>query len=371
METDIDETEDGEAASADASAGRPAQTPVCLSCGATSLGPFCVNCGQKNDDLRRSSFLLARDFFRDTFGFDSRMWRTLGLMAVAPGLVPSDYSHGRRSRYSPPVRLFLVVSFLFFLTLAMTQTLFIAVEVTKKTPEEIVAERAAFEERVRRAGSAAPEMQDELVVIDGQRLDCGIKFRTRFFVRTRDVEVDESAWRACAESMKAASIANVVEAGGEEAAEGESMRQVLGVFDRVVNGLTRAVENPRAFNNEVNAWLPRVMFLMTPVLALLMALFIRGPGALLFDHLVLSLYSHAVGFAVVGTGIVAAQLGARYAAAVSAGLVAVYFLLAMKRAYGRGWVKTVISSLFIAFLYMTILSVAVMMIVSNAVLAGG
>ncbi len=61
--------------------------------------------------------MLARDFIEDTFAFDSRMWRTLGLLASSPGVVPTNYSHGCRARYTPPVRLFLVVSFLASITL--------------------------------------------------------------------------------------------------------------------------------------------------------------------------------------------------------------------------------------------------------------
>lgn len=56
---------------------------ACLSCAATITGPYCANCGQRNDDLRRSTFVLFKDFIADTFSFDSRMWKTLGLMAAA------------------------------------------------------------------------------------------------------------------------------------------------------------------------------------------------------------------------------------------------------------------------------------------------
>ncbi len=121
--SEFDDIEDGEAGegspdvspavveSAEAAAGE--LSLACLSCGAASVAVFCANCGQKNDDLRRSIFLLARDFVEDTFSFDSRMWRTLGALVVAPGVVATNYAHGKRSRYTPPVRLFLVVSFIF------------------------------------------------------------------------------------------------------------------------------------------------------------------------------------------------------------------------------------------------------------------
>ena len=170
---------------------------ACLSCGAKIVGAWCANCGQKNDDMRRSVFVLFKDFIKDTFSFDSRMWRTLGLMAAAPGRVPTDYSHGKRSRYTPPVRLFLVVSFLFFLILGLTQTLFVAFDVKAKTPAEIAAEKQRTEEALaelppeaRAAVEAAGEDADGLVVIDGESVDCDINVKVRFFVHPKDLALD-------------------------------------------------------------------------------------------------------------------------------------------------------------------------------------
>ena len=340
-------------------AGAAGAALACLSCGAAIAGPYCVNCGQRNDDLRRSSFLLARDFLRDTFGFDSRMWRTLGLMAIAPGTVPSNYSHGRRSRYTPPVRLFLVVSFLFFLTIGLTQTMFLAVEITRKSEAEIAADKTRVSEALSEAGAELPP--EDLVVIEGQAADCPINIRMRFFVRPADVKVDGEAWRKCAESIQSAAR---VETDAPDQATEERM---IAGFNRFISGLTSAIEHPEEFNRDVNDWLARIMFLMTPALALLLSLFIRGKDALLFDHLVLSLYLHAASFAIVGVGVLAAMGGVLHAAPVAAGAIELYFLIALKRAYKRGWVKTAYTAAFVSFLYLLILSSAATAIVGRAV----
>lgn len=385
MDNDIDDIIGGPgelgAAAAAAAAGA-----ACLSCGAAAVVTYCAACGQKHDDLRRSSFLLGKEFLQDSFGFDSRMWRTLGLMVAAPGLVPSNYSHGRRSRYTPPIRLFLVISFLFFLALSFTQTMFIAVEVTKKTPEQIAAEKASVEEAMKedrgfdikldearaRAEAAGappgviPDVGDGLVEVDGHDLNCDVNFKTRFFVKPKDVHVDQEAWRACAKSMESLAIVEI-----NDEAPSEGTEKVRGAFNRVIAGVTNAIEDPRAFNASVNEWLARILFLMAPVLAIILALFIRGRDALLFDHLVLALYSHAAAFAIVGAAIIAGQLGFKYAGAVAAGALGVYFLLALKRAYKRGWIKTVYTGVFVSFLYFLVLSTAVLSIVSNVVWQNG
>lgn len=344
---------------------------ACLACGAAITGEFCANCGQKNDDMRRSSLVLARDFLTDTFGFDSRMWRTIGLMAIAPGAVPSNYAHGKRSRYTPPIRFFLVSSFIFFVTLALTSTLFIAVEVTRKTEAAVAAERARVDAALENLSDDARLDDKALAEFDGREVACPINFRLRFFVRPQNVAIDDAAWRECADNLRSSASAEINRDGAEVKVDGEAStidpEDAMKLVDRALTGVTAAVENPQSFNRDVNEWLARVMFLMTPVLALLLGVFIRGRDALLFDHLVLSLYAHATGFVIVGLGILAAMFGVAHAELGTALAIGAYVLIAVKRAYRRGWIKTVLATAFVSLAYFIVLSGVVMAIVFDAV----
>lgn len=381
---DIDPADDGggiDALPADAAIGAALATGAalaCLSCAAQIAGPYCWNCGQKNDDMRRSSFVLFKDFLKDTFAFDSRMWRTLGLMATSPGSVPTNYSHGRRSRYTPPVRLFLVVSFLFFLVLGVTHTMFVALEVRAKTAEEIAVDKAALERLRAQSGPELREKIDKVEVDDAQgvitigsdQIDCNITASTRFFVRPQDIRVDEEKWRACSASITQAAQAEIGRGGaeGESAVQGgASPAKTERSVGRLMSAIDLIVANPVAFNNEINVWLPRVMFFMAPVLALILALFIRGRNALLFDHLVLSLYSHAMGFAIIGIAILLGQFGVPNVFPLAIAALGVYFVVALKRAYGRGWIKTVLSSVFVSLIYFLALSSVVGTIIVNQI----
>jgi hypothetical protein len=381
---EIDPAEDGGgigAPPADAAIGAAMGTGAalaCLSCATKIAGPFCWNCGQKNDDMRRSTFVLFKDFIKDTFAFDSRMWRTLGLMATSPGAVPTNYSHGKRSRYTPPVRLFLVVSFLFFLVLSVTHTMFVAVEVRAKTAEEIAAEKAALETALTEAGPEARAALDRIeindapgvITVDGDQYECNITASMRFFVRPQDIRVDEEKWRACSASIAQAAQEDV-ETGADKdpssAQAGITQEEAGRGFGRLISGIDLIVANPVAFNNEINVWLPRVMFFMAPVLALILALFLRGRNALLFDHLVLSLYSHAMGFAIIGIAILLGQLGVPNVFPVAMAALGVYFVAALKRAYGRGWIKTALSAVVVGLIYFMVLSSVVGSIIANQI----
>ncbi|MFN3959647.1 MAG: DUF3667 domain-containing protein [Parvularculaceae bacterium] len=363
-----------------AEAAAIAAAAACPSCGAKIVGAWCAGCGQKNDDMRRSSVVLLKDFMVDTFSFDGRMWRTLGLLAASPGTVPSQYSHGKRSRYTPPVRLFLVVSFLFFLILSLTHTLIIAVEVRAHTPEESARAKAALEEGLREAGPKAADAVRRArieartysgpVVIDGQSLDCDLNATTRYFVRADDVKVDLEAWSRCRDSLMSG-IRSEIEGKEEASAEFTTDKATaLTTIERIIDGVARAIENPQAFNASLNDWLPRVMFLMTPALALILALFLRGRDALIFDHLVFALYAHAAAFAIIGLAVIAAQLRLPHVFAAASIALALYFIVAIKRGYGRGWIKSVWTGVAAGLIYLLVLSGTVMSIISNQVLQG-
>ncbi|MGF1543493.1 MAG: DUF3667 domain-containing protein [Parvularculaceae bacterium] len=337
-------------------------TRVCVSCGAIAPGVFCAVCGQKNDDMRRSSVVLASDFLRDTFGFDSRMWRTLGLMAIAPGLVPSNYAHGKRSRFTPPVRLFLVISFLFFLTLAATKTMFVAIEIQPLTAEDA--------ELVKVADLALEHARDGGADVAEAPPACKINASLAFFKRPSDVNTDHEAFEACLEKVRKRTTSKLEERDSDATDRGDDER-TLAILDKLAGGVSDAIRNPDQFNAAFNNWLPRVLFFMTPVLALLLALFIRGRDALLFDHMVLSLYSHAAAFVIVGAGVVAGQFGAPIAGPAASVALVAYFIVAVRRAYGRSWLKTIPSSLIVALIYVTILLAIVATIVFNMVWTNG
>lgn len=55
-----------------------------------------------------------QDAFGDLFEIDSRLWRTIIPLLIRPGRLTLDYLEGRRARYMPPFRMYLVLSVIFF-----------------------------------------------------------------------------------------------------------------------------------------------------------------------------------------------------------------------------------------------------------------
>jgi hypothetical protein len=90
-----------------------AEPPVCLNCGEKLLGPYCWQCGQGAVDHRRPLRELAGNFFEDVLNLDSRLLRAVGPLLLRPGFLTREYLAGRRARYAPPLRLFLIATLVF------------------------------------------------------------------------------------------------------------------------------------------------------------------------------------------------------------------------------------------------------------------
>lgn len=90
------------------------QVHRCGNCEAILTGPFCAQCGQHAHASARDLQAVIHDAWHDITHVDGRLWHTLWLLLSRPGRLTVDYFAERRARYLPPVRLYLVLSVVFF-----------------------------------------------------------------------------------------------------------------------------------------------------------------------------------------------------------------------------------------------------------------
>jgi hypothetical protein len=88
----------------------------CANCGAALTGLYCHACGQKHEPHVHSIGHFLEETTESLTHADSRLWRTVLLLLARPGFLTAEFFAGRRARYLPPIRLYLVVSVVFFLT---------------------------------------------------------------------------------------------------------------------------------------------------------------------------------------------------------------------------------------------------------------
>ena len=100
-----------------------------------------------------SLWALLKEAFGDLFELDSRLWRTLLPLALKPGRLTRDYLNGRRARYMPPFRMYLVLSLAFFVIAFFDPQKDLGILFAEELPETITEPAAARQ--------AAPDAEDD------------------------------------------------------------------------------------------------------------------------------------------------------------------------------------------------------------------
>ena len=86
---------------------------LCKNCNSELVGLYCAECGQKNSQLLSIKETL-KEFTDNVFSFDTSFFITLKYLITKPGLLTTEYWLGRRTKYLPPLRLYLVMSLMYF-----------------------------------------------------------------------------------------------------------------------------------------------------------------------------------------------------------------------------------------------------------------
>jgi hypothetical protein len=92
---------------------------TCRNC-ATALpetARYCSACGQSTRIFRRPWLQVFREVLDELFDLDGRMLVSFRLLLTRPGELARDYNAGRRAAHTSPVRMYLLISVLFFLVL--------------------------------------------------------------------------------------------------------------------------------------------------------------------------------------------------------------------------------------------------------------
>ncbi len=79
---------------------------------------FCASCGQSARSLHRPLKPVIYDTLHESLDIDGRLMLTIKTLLFKPGKLSLDYNLGKRVKYTPPLRMYIVISILFFLILS-------------------------------------------------------------------------------------------------------------------------------------------------------------------------------------------------------------------------------------------------------------
>lgn len=94
-----------------------ASTPdmLCPNCGSALNGPYCASCGQKVPHPDLTTRELLAETTQELTSWDGKIPRTIKALFTDPGRLTLDFLAGRRARWLPPLRVYLICSLAYFL----------------------------------------------------------------------------------------------------------------------------------------------------------------------------------------------------------------------------------------------------------------
>lgn len=112
----------------------------CPNCSHVASEAFCSACGQRTDVDPKSLGAWLAEVFDDTLSLSGRLPKTLWTLMARPGRLTADWRDGRRVRWIPPFRLYLLCSLLFF-SVTLLETGDAGLDVSLDATEEMNVER--------------------------------------------------------------------------------------------------------------------------------------------------------------------------------------------------------------------------------------
>jgi len=325
---------------ASALAERGARPDKCHNCGVPIIDAFCAHCGQEHDSHRRSVLGLVRDVFGEVATADSRILRTVIALLFWPGEISIAFREGRPRRYVPAFRIYLFSSLIFFLALGISGIAIMQFRLVA-TPAQIVTDASGRLYLVTKEGGRIPVPKWG---VGEKGPHYSIATEVHFLKRIGSVHTDlPPAARAKLE----ADLQHGTSKLAKNAWETWFKRRVFAMINTLAS-------DPAAINRPLTEWIPRVLFVLLPLFALLLALFYwRQRRAYYFvDHLIFSLNMHSFLFVVILIAAGFAQFlpGGEVAWGVLAA-IGLYLLVSLKRFYAQNWFWTGLKFVCVSFLY--------------------
>ena len=336
---------------------------ACPTCGTSLIGPYCALCGQERDTHRRSIWNLVRDLVEDVVSFDSRILRTAIALLVKPGEIAVAFREGRTHHFVPAMRLYFFVSLLFFLMLSTTGLAIIQLELVA-TPMKLFHDakgNAYFVNPAYDPNDDDTKSMPKLIEVKKKDLSpdgkhYGLSTKVFFFapIGSHHATLPPSTISRLRDDALGVHIQTQALNPNDPKQKAKAAQAKSWIDQHVFGGLQTLANNPNALNEPLTTWIPRVLFLLLPLYALLLAAFYwrQRKDYYLVDHLIFSLTIHTFTFVVL---IVAAGLAQLLPGETVAWLVfaaiAIYIFLAMKRFYGQGWALTTVKYLTVSTIY--------------------
>jgi hypothetical protein len=329
---------------------------------------------------------LTKDVVGDVLDVDSRVWRTLWPLAFRPGLLTQEFLRGRRASYTPPFRMYLVLSLVFFVLASFSDP---------GSEVGLQIDDGGANIQLRQGGSApegAPEPGGTLSpdpaatppapaatpaapapkpALDAETLRLVDQLVKRVPADARkDLRAElETSLAAATPEERAATARLMADPCGEQNFKVEGAPFLKKYEPRLRDACRKIVADQQSFGRALWENIPKMMFIFLPLIAAALAVLYIRSGRYYVEHLLFVVHFHAFFFLTGIFVLLLERLSEMTRGGLATGITAVegvlgavltfyvpwYLLKAMRRVYAQSWWKTVPKYALLGFAYLVCL----------------
>ena len=249
------------------------QDTTCLNCATQVSGKFCSNCGQENIETKEHVGHMLTHAIGDYFHFDSKFIKTMKPLMFQPGLLTNEYNAGKRTTYLPAIRMYIFISIVFFLSISVKNSPAINIGSNNN------GQRTEFNLEDAMAASRSAKTNEEIdnikLLSPGQKKEAKARLEDRIEDNFKKLTAEQYA--AEQKALPAASrdgyISYYFQHKGLQLKERENIEKTF--FETLVHNL------------------PKMMFLLLPLFALILLLIFRKSRMFYAEHFIYALHLHS------------------------------------------------------------------------------
>ena len=329
----------------------------CRNCGEMVDQRHCPRCGQLAASYHRPFYTLITESISDSMALDGRIARTMPLLFFRPGVLTRRYTEGKRARYVPPFRLFLLSSLLFYFVIFafLGQVNWLDFANASVGGQELTEEQTQ-------------ELRAAFIGEDGQVDDERMRAVLQVIEGTAPGEPSAPENGEAGEGLPDPDTPANPDAGGDAPEEElDAITELPEMSDRV----KRIMQDPRLFVQAVEMWLPRLSLLLVPFTMLAMALmYFWRRKVFVYDHAIHALNLHSwIYLAATLAVLLGLVTGPGWASSVFFIALPVYVTFSLRGAYRSGFLTSFLRMLVLSLFWIIGVSVLSVGVVITSVMS--
>ncbi|MDQ3190950.1 MAG: DUF3667 domain-containing protein [Bacteroidota bacterium] len=281
---------------------------------------YCKNCGQKKSLAKVPVIQFLQDFLGDYFSWDSKIFKSIVPLLIKPGYLTNEYVKGKRAKFIPPFRVFIIVSVIFFLLFSAftnSNNNFIHIETGKTKAKDLKTNENA----------SKTDNDNNLAVIN---LDLGLDFNP------------DSAKNLISKIGMDAYVDSIIP--NESKFQKFAAKQFTKVF----------LGDQAKFGEVLVNYSSKLIFLMLPLFALLLKLIYIRKKKYFYEHFIFSLHLHTFIFIYLIFNLLFVHYVFDFSFSISILLLLIYLFMAMKKVYCESYKKTISSFVMLSLSYLVL-----------------